>query len=38
MDVQSVLKWISASTMTLWHHFHSTSDPDFPNLGPTWLV
>jgi hypothetical protein len=24
---------ISASTMTVWHHFHSTSDPDFPNLG-----
>jgi hypothetical protein len=25
--------WISASTMTMWHHFHSTSDPDFPSLG-----
>ena len=23
--------------MMLWHHFHSSSDPDFPNLGPTWL-
>jgi hypothetical protein len=26
--------WISASTMTLWHHFHSSSDPESPNLGP----
>jgi hypothetical protein len=25
--------WISASTMTIWHQFHSTSDPGFPNLG-----
>jgi hypothetical protein len=30
--------WISASTMTLWHHFHSTSDPESPNLGPAWPV
>ncbi len=26
--------WILASTMTLWHHFNSTSDPESPNLGP----
>ncbi len=25
--------WISALTMMVWHHFYSTSDPDFPNLG-----
>jgi hypothetical protein len=30
--------WISASTMTLWHHFHSTSEPEFPNLGLAWPV
>ncbi len=38
MDVWSGLRWILASTMTLWHHFCSTSNPDFPNLGPTCLV
>ena len=38
MDVWSSLRWISASTMTIWHLFHSTSDPDFPDLGPIWLV
>jgi hypothetical protein len=38
MDVWSNLRWISASTMTLWHHFHSTKDSDFPYLGPTWPV
>ena len=37
LDVCSGLRCISASTMMLWHHFHSSSDPDFPNLGPTWL-
>jgi hypothetical protein len=39
MDVWSgLLRWISASTMMLWHHSHSTSDPEFPNLGTTWPV
>ncbi len=38
MDVWNGLRWISASTMTLWHHSHSTSDPEFPNLGTTWPV
>ncbi len=27
-----------ASNITLWHHFHSTSDPKILNLGPTWPV
>jgi hypothetical protein len=30
--------WISASNITLWNHYHSTSDPESPNLGPTWPV
>ncbi len=38
MDVWSGLRWISASSMTLWHHFHPTRYPEFPNLGQTWLV
>jgi hypothetical protein len=38
MDVWSGLRWKSASTMRLWHHFYSTSDSEFPNLGPTWPV
>ena len=25
--------WIPASTMMVWHHFHSASNPDFTNLG-----
>jgi hypothetical protein len=25
--------WISASTMTLWHHFHSSSEPETPESG-----
>ena len=30
-------RWISASTIMLWHHFHSTrSESEFPNPGPTW--
>ena len=33
MDVWSGLRWISASTMTLWHHFHSSCDRESPNLG-----
>ena len=37
MDVGSNLNIMSASTMK-WHHFHSIIDPEFPNLGPTWLV
>ena len=35
MDVWRDLRWVSASTMRLWHHFHSSSDPDIPNLWPT---
>ena len=38
MDVWNGLRWISASTIIIWHHFHSTSNPDFPNLGVTWPV
>jgi hypothetical protein len=39
MDVWSDgLWWISASTMMICHYVHSTSDPEFPNLGPTWPV
>ena len=39
MDVWSgLLRWISASTTMLWHHSHSTSLPEFPNLGTTWPV
>ncbi len=38
MDVWSGLRWILAPTMMLGHHFHSTRYPEFPNLGPTWLV
>ena len=39
INVWRGLKWISASTMTLWHHFHFiTSDPDFPKLVSTWSV
>ena len=34
----SGLRWISASNMMLWHHFHSTSEPEFSNLGPIWPV
>jgi len=26
MDVRSTLKWMTASTVTKWHHFHSISD------------
>ncbi len=36
MDVWSGLRWISASNMTLWHHFCSSSEPESPNLGATW--
>ncbi len=25
-----------AYTMMLWQHFHSTSDPEFQYLWPTW--
>ena len=36
---KSGLRWISASTMTLWYHLNSTSDPDeLPNQGPAWPV
>ena len=38
MDVWSGLRWISASTMTKWHHLHSSSEPEPQNLGPTWPV
>ncbi len=33
MDVWNGLRLISASTMMLWHHFHSSSEPESPNLG-----
>jgi len=37
MDVWSGLRWISASTINhdAMASFHSTSEPEFPNLGPT---
>ena len=38
IDVWSSLRWISASTMTLCHHVHSSSDPESSNLVPTWPV
>jgi len=40
MDVWHSLRWMSASNMTLWCHYHSISDPESPNpnLGPTWPV
>ena len=38
MDVGSGLRWMSASNMTEGHHFNSISDPESPNLGPTWTV
>jgi hypothetical protein len=38
IDVWSDLRWMSASNMTLWHHFPSTSNPEFPILGTTWPV
>ncbi len=28
MNVGISLRWMSAATITLWHHFHSTSDPN----------
>jgi len=28
MDEGSDLRWMSASNMTYWHHFHSSSDPE----------
>ncbi len=36
LEVGRGLRWMSASTMMWWYHFHSTSDQEFPNLGPTW--
>ncbi len=33
VDGGSSLRWPSASTMTCWHHFYSTSDPEPPNLS-----
>ncbi len=38
MDVWSSLRWILASNMMLWQHFHFSSEPESPNLGPNWLV
>ncbi len=32
MDAGSSLRWLSASTMTQWHHFYSTSEPEPQNL------
>ncbi len=37
MDVGSSLRWMWASTIIQLNHFHSTSDPEFQNLGPTVL-
>ncbi len=36
MDVWRGVRWVSTSIVTLWRHFHSSSDPDIPNPGPTW--
>jgi hypothetical protein len=33
MDAGSSLSWLSASTMTLCHHFDLTSDPEPQNLS-----
>ena len=33
MDAGSSLRWLSASTMTQWHHFDSTSEPAPQNLA-----
>ena len=38
MDVRSTLKWMTASTVTKWHHFHSISDAESQICGPTWPV
>ena len=38
MDVGISLNRMAASNMKYWHHLHSMSDPEFPNLGPTWPV
>ena len=38
MDAGSSLRWLSASTMTLWHHFDSISDPEPQNLSQVvWI-
>jgi hypothetical protein len=37
VDLGSSLRWMLASTMMKWHHFHSTSDLELQNLGPTVL-
>ncbi len=33
MDAGSSLRWLSASTVTQWHHFDSTSEPEPQNLS-----
>jgi hypothetical protein len=38
MDVWRGLRRVSASAMTLWRHFYSSSDPDIPTMRPTWPV
>ena len=38
MDVGSSLRWLSASTTTLSHHFDSTSDPEPQNLSQVGWV
>jgi hypothetical protein len=38
MDVGSSLRWLSVSTMILWHHFDSTSDPEPQNLSQVGWV
>ena len=33
LECSPYLRWVSASILTLWNHFHSSRDPDIPNLG-----
>jgi hypothetical protein len=37
MDVRSNLQWSNtASTITSWHHFHSTVTKNYQNLTKLW--
>ncbi len=38
LDVGTSLRWLSSSTMTKWHHFDSTSDPEPQNLSQVGWV
>ncbi len=41
VDAGSILRWLSDSTMTEWHHFDSTSDPEPQNMSQirwVWLL